>query len=240
MSSDSAPLLLVEHLDCGYPKRPVLRDVSFELHRGEILVLLGANGSGKTTLLKAIVRSVPAPPRTIFIQGEPLSSLSDRELALRVAYVPQQTYSVFDYTAREVVLMGRLAHSDGLFETAHDHEVAEQAMRDADCLEFADRPITELSGGEAQRVMIARALAQEATIFLLDEPTAHLDVRHQASTRSLMRSLAASGRGILVAVHDLSYAASIGDRALLLVKGALAASGPVAKVLASPHLCEAS
>lgn len=240
MSSDSAPLLSVRHLDCGYPKRPVLRDVSFELHRGEIVVLLGSNGSGKTTLLKAIVRSIPSPPRTIFIQADPLSSLSDRELALRVAFVPQQTYSVFDYTAREVVLMGRLAHSDGLFETARDHEVAEQAMRDADCLEFADRPITELSGGEAQRVMIARALAQEATLFLLDEPTAHLDVRHQASTRSLMRSLAASGRGILVAVHDLNYAASIGDRALLLVQGSIVASGPMAEVLASPHLCETS
>jgi len=234
----SAPLLSVEHLDCGYPKRAVLHDVSFQLRRGEIMVLLGANGSGKTTLLKAIARSVPSPPRTIYIEGQPLSALSDRELALRVAFVPQQTYSVFDYTAREVVLMGRLAHSDGLFETARDHEAAEQAMRDADCLEFADRPITELSGGEAQRVMIARALAQEASLLLLDEPTAHLDVRHQASTLALMRSLAASGRGILVAVHDLQYAASVGDRALLLVEGAVVAEGPVRDVLASPHLCQ--
>jgi iron complex transport system ATP-binding protein len=129
--------------------------------------------------------------------------------------------------------MGRTPHSEGLFETKEDHEAAEKAMMRADCLALKDRPVSELSGGEGQRVRIARALAQEAPVMLMDEPTTHLDVRHQIDIGRLVRDLASDGKAVLVAVHDLNWAAAFASRAIVLVQGRVLADGAMEGVLES-------
>lgn len=236
MSPSPEPLVRCEGLKCGYPGRVVLEGVGFELAAGTVTVLLGPNGSGKSTLLKTLSKTLAPLAGTLTVCGDALHSLSFRELARRVAYVPQEEYPAFPFTVREIVLMGRLPYSDGLFETEEDHRAAEDAMRAADCLALADRPVTELSGGERQRGLIARALAQQAPALLLDEPTSHLDVGHQVEIVRLLRRLAEEGYGVLAALHDLNLAAALADRAILLANGRVGLEGPCAEVLASPQV----
>lgn len=235
-SADVAELLACKQLVCGYPGRKVLEDVSFEVEAGSITALLGPNGSGKSTLLKTICRLTPALGGTISVGGSDVMTLSHKELAKRVSFVPQQEHPVFEFGVRQIVLMGRLPHSDGLFETEEDHIAAERAMEDADCTYLANRPVTELSGGEQQRVLIARALAQQAPLILLDEPTAHLDVGHQLSIKDLLGGLASRGYGILVAAHDLNFAGSLADHAILLDSGQVGMMGATREVLESEML----
>lgn len=239
MASSAEPLLSCEALDCGYPDRPVLSGVGFRIAAGEAVALLGPNGSGKSTLLKTIAKSLPPLAGSVRIHGVPLADLGYRDLARRAAYVPQQEQPAFDFTVREIVLMGRMGHSEGLFETPEDHAAAQRAMESADCAFLADRPFSELSGGEAQRALIARALAQEAPLLLLDEPTAHLDVGHQVAIVGLVRKLAAQGFGVLVAAHDLNLAAALATRALVLCQGRLALDAPLPDALFSAEVAAA-
>ncbi|MBX7133157.1 MAG: ABC transporter ATP-binding protein [Fimbriimonadaceae bacterium] len=231
-------LLDVECLSAGYSRTTVLTGIAFKLSPGEIVALLGPNGSGKSTLLRTITKSLPPLAGSVRVAGESLDRLSYQDLSRRLAYVPQQESHVFAFTVREVVLMGRLPHSDSLFETTGDHRAAVRAMDDADCLHLADRPVTELSGGEAQRVLIARALAQETSLLLLDEPTSHLDVSHQLAIGDLLRGLAGKGYGILVAVHDLNWAATFAHRGLLLDRGHLVLDAAMPAILESSRLEE--
>lgn len=236
MSRSDDVLLRCEALSCGYPRRSVLTDVSFGLSRGVVTVLLGPNGSGKSTLLKTLSKTLAPLGGTVWVGGTDLEALSFPELARQVAYVPQEEHPVYPFTVREVVLMGRLPHGQGLFESERDQEVATEAMAAADCLSFADRPVTELSGGERQRALIARALAQQAPTLLLDEPTSHLDVGHQVEIVQRLRGWAAQGYGVLAAVHDLNLAAALADRAVLLDNGGVGLEGPCDEVLASPRV----
>jgi iron complex transport system ATP-binding protein len=221
---------------CGYGTKRVLEGVTFAFGPGEVVALVGPNGSGKSTLIKTIAGALRPLVGTVSIDGEEVARLSYRELALRFGYVPQIESPAFDFTVGEVVLMGRLPHSDGLFETKSDREAAQRAMQRADCLSLEARPLSELSGGEGQRVRIARALAQEARVLLMDEPTTHLDVSHQIDIGRLVRSLAEDGKAVLVAVHDLNWAAAFATRALLLAEGRVLLDGPVAQTLESPVL----
>lgn len=234
--SDS--LLSVDGLSAGYHRQTVLEGISFRLRKGEIVALLGPNGSGKSTLLRTITKTLPVIVGAVHVDGQNLDGLTFQELSRRLAYVPQQESHVFAFTVREVVLMGRLPHSDSLFETREDHLAAARAMRDADCYHLADRAVTELSGGEAQRVLIARALAQDTSLLLLDEPTSHLDVSHQLAIGDLLRGLATKGYGILVAVHDLNWAATFAHRGLLLDRSRLVLDAPMDEILESPRLEE--
>jgi iron complex transport system ATP-binding protein len=212
--------------------RPVLRDVALEVAPGEVVGLLGRNGAGKTTLVRVATR-VLAPERgTLRLEGRALESYSRRELARRVAVVPQHTQIPFPFRAGEVVLMGRAPHQ-GLFglETARDVEVARRAMRRLDVAHLADRSVLELSGGERQLVVVARALAQEADLLLLDEPTAFLDLEHRLRVLEVLRERAASGASALVVSHDLTLAARFCDRLALLAEGRILAAGPPAEVL---------
>lgn len=218
-------------LACGYQDRTVLTDVSFEARSGEVVALLGPNGSGKSTLLKTLAKSLPPLAGEVSIEGQNLATIGYRELARRLAFVPQAEAHVFAFTVREVVLMGRLPHSDRLRETAEDQEAATDAMSAADCLHLADRPVTELSGGEGQRVLIARALAQQTRLLLLDEPTSHLDVAHQVTVGQLLRQLALTGYAVLVAVHDLNWASTFADRGVLLHDGTLVLDAPMEAIL---------
>src|SRR6266545_1039157 len=205
-----------------------------------MLGLVGPNGSGKTTLIRAVTKVVSPVSGEIRIGGEDVVSLSQIEVARRVAVVPQEPLLPEAFTALECVLMGRTPHLRLLEnEGAGDFEAARQAMVRTDTWELAERPVGELSGGERQRVVVARALAQETPVLLLDEPTAHLDIGHQASVLGLMRALCRDeGKAVLAVVHDLTLGAAYCDRLVMLRPGgAVAAEGSAEEVL-RPELLE--
>jgi iron complex transport system ATP-binding protein len=218
----------------------VLRDVSFSVATGEVVGLLGRNGAGKTTLLRLATRTLAPDAGRITLAGEPLTELSRRALAQRVATVPQELHVPFPFLASEIVLMGRAPHQGLLgFESASDLARAQQAMEEVGIGELADRPLGVLSGGERQLVMFARALVQDPEILLLDEPTSHLDLRHRIDVLRIVRRLARRGRGALVVSHDLSLAARTCDRIVVLGEGRVLADGEPGAVLSPALLHEA-
>ncbi len=219
---------------CGYGAYKVLDGVEFSFGAGEVVALVGANGTGKSTLMKTIAGAIRPLAGSVAIGGDDVAKLSKREIALRIGYVPQIESPAFDFCVGEIVLMGRMPHSEGLFETQNDRDTAEKAMQRADCLTLKRRPMSELSGGEGQRVRIARALAQEAPVMLMDEPTTHLDVRHQIDIGRLVRDLAKDGMAVLVAVHDLNWAAAFATRAIVLGEGRALLDGPIPETFESP------
>jgi len=180
------PLLSANHLTFSYTDRPVLDDVSFEIDRASIVAVIGPNGSGKTTLLKILNATLEPAAGSLVLSGRDTKRWSRREIARTVAIVPQEIPAVFPFFAEEIVLMGRFPYLRSLaFEDRTDYRIAREAMEQTDCLAFAHRRFTELSAGERQRVLIARALAQEPQILLLDESTVFLDLKHQARFLSL-------------------------------------------------------
>lgn len=231
-------MLQCKSLCCGYPGRTVLTDVNLSLAQGSVTALLGPNGSGKSTLLKTIAKTIPPLSGDVVVGGKSVLKMGYRELAKQMAFVPQEEHVPFRFLVRDIVLMGRMPHSDGLLDTTDDETAAHEAMSQAGCLELADRAITELSGGEKQRVLVARALAQKAQVLLLDEPTSHMDIGHQVAIVRLMRKLTASGFTILAAVHDLNLAVLLADSAALISGGKFALSGSCTDVLNSPLLDE--
>ncbi len=232
-------LLECEGVSAGYHGRPVVSDVSLSIDPGEVVALLGPNGGGKSTLMKTLGGIVPTIAGKIRIQSAVLDSLSPREVAQRIGFVPQEEVCPFDFTVDEVVTMGRLPLSNGFFDTAEDKEAAKQAMEQAGCYDLRNRPVTELSGGEKQRVLIARALAQQTPVLFLDEPTSHLDPKYQVSITGLVRDMAASGKGLLVALHDLAIAGIMADRGLLIANARASATEPISELLRSETLDKA-
>ncbi|MFB3893790.1 MAG: ABC transporter ATP-binding protein [Phycisphaerae bacterium] len=215
------------------PGSPVLRGVDLVAEEGKLVCILGPNGSGKTTLLRCLLGQLKPTAGTIMLDGRELRRHSARGLARLMAYVPQVPQSAFAFTTREIVLMGRFAHT-GLMGLAsrHDLAVANQAMAMTDTLSFADRTLDELSGGEAQRVMIARALAQQPSVLLLDEPTSHLDLKNQLAIHGMMQRVAHDWPMAVVCVnHDINLAARFGDDLVLMRDGQVAADGPAAQVV---------
>ncbi len=204
----------------------MVRGVGLTLHPGTLTALVGPNGSGKTTTLRLLAGLLKPSEGRVLGAGRDLSELPPRELAKRVTYVPQDTHLDFEFTVREIVAMGRHAHL-GRFqpEGAHDREVIRRALERTDVLHLAERSVTELSGGERQRVVIARSLATEAGVLLLDEPTASLDIAHALDILALCRSLAAEGKTLCLAIHDLNAAARFADRVGLMAGGSLVADG---------------
>ncbi len=199
----------------------VLRDVSFRIEKGEFIGVIGPNGSGKTSLLKLLYRLLSPQQGEIFYEGTPIRQMNRAEIARRIAVVPQETHSLFPFRVLEVVLMGRSPYLGHLmFESRKDLEIAKRALEWTDTLAFADRPIDELSGGERKRVFIARALAQEPEIILLDEPTATLDIHHQLDFLQRILDLNRDrGLTIVMASHDMNLASEFCDRLLLLNAG---------------------
>jgi iron complex transport system ATP-binding protein len=219
----------------GRPGRApfAIRDLTFTVAPGEVLGVIGPNGSGKTTLIRLLSRVLRPARGDIRLEGASLAGVSRAALARAVAVVPQDVPAGFAFTVRELVLMGRFPHGPGRFlETARDRAAAERAMRDLGVAALASEPLDRLSGGERQRALLARAVCQEPRVLVLDEPTAHLDLRHQAECVGLLRRLnREAGLTVVLVSHDLSLAGQVADRLLLLREGRLAGLGPPDAVL---------
>jgi iron complex transport system ATP-binding protein len=236
----TAPALRASNLVGGYGERAVLHGVSLEVAAGEMLAIVGPNGAGKSTLLRLLCGSLDPWQGTVELLGVPLASLERRALARRLAFVGQENSVAFSFTVLEVVLMGRAPHLGSFhFENRGDLMLARDALERFDLLGLARRPIQELSGGERKRVFLARALAQEPRVALLDEPTAHLDLRHVADIFGRFGELRA-GRGLAVVatLHDLNAAALYADRVLLLKNGRAIGWGAPDEVLTEEKLRE--
>jgi iron complex transport system ATP-binding protein len=231
-------LLECLNLSCGYDHKEVLFDISLQVRPGETIALLGPNGSGKSTFLKSVSKAVRPSSGQILLSGADIDDLNHREVARRTAFVPQEESFKFEFRVRDVVTMGRLPISNSLWDTPEDVLAATEAMREADCLYLENRSVMELSGGEKQRVLIARALAQGAPLILFDEPTSHLDVEHQLVVASLVRHLALQGRATITAIHDLNLAPLVADRGILLQDGRIGKDAPIMEVLESKLLDE--
>jgi iron complex transport system ATP-binding protein len=218
----------------------VLHDVSIDVERGTIVGLLGPNGSGKTTLLRLCAGMLRPDAGRVLLEGQPVATMARRELARRIAVVPQETHTAFDFTVIDMVLMGRYPHL-GPFELegAGDLEVARDALAATGTAALEARSFATLSGGEKQRVVIASALAQAADMLLLDEPTAALDLGYQLDIAALLRRLNAErGTTLVVSTHDLNLAAALCQRVVLLKNGRVLAQGPTADTLTAANIRE--
>lgn len=229
--------LAAEDIHVALRGRPVLQGVSVAVASGEILAVVGPNGAGKSTLLKTLAGLLAPVAGSVAFDGHPLAGLDRRSLGRLIAYLPQHRVVHWPMRVRSVVALGRLVHrgADG----ARDANAIAGALAAMDVTGFAERSVAELSGGERARVLVARALAQEAVVLLADEPTAGLDPAHALALFGHFRQLAAAGRSVIVALHDLSLAARFADRVLLLREGRALGAGAPGVVLTAESLAAA-
>ncbi len=234
------PIIKVADVDFRYKDMWALRDISFEVRRGEFLGVIGPNGSGKTTLIR-VIDGILAPEKGgVSISGHAIQGMRRRDLARLVAVVPQDFPMIFSFRALEIVMMGRSPHLGMLrFEGESDREIVLRAMEMTDTASLADRSMDGLSGGERQRVLIARALAQEPEVVLLDEPTAFLDIKHQAEFFGLMKRLNRErGLTVLAVTHDINLAAAYCGRVMLLKGGRIHTLGVPGEVITETNIRE--
>ncbi len=232
--------LQVSHVSAGYNQRPVIHDVSLTVSAGEVVALVGPNGAGKSTLIRAISGVVPVRSGEVRLDGMDLLHTPAIHRAKLIAVVPQMIHLPEAFTVGEIVLMGRTPHLPfWAGESKHDCEIAWATMKRTQVESLYDRRAAELSGGEQQRVVIARALTQEPAALLLDEPTAHLDLRFQMGVLELIQSLAAEhGLAILMTMHDLNQAAVYADRVALMQQGEIVAQGDAREVFTVEQLSQ--
>ncbi len=233
MPGPDTPALSVEHLTAGYGAEPVVHEVNLSVSAGEVVGLIGPNGSGKTTIVRAASRALRPRSGRITVAGRDPYEMSARESARLIAVVPQDLQPAFSFTVLELTLMGRSPYLSRLGGgEARDWALAREAMVATSVQHLADRPVEELSGGERRRAILAQALAQDAPLLLLDEPTTHMDLRHVLELLSIVRDLAERrGKAILAILHDLNLAASSCDRIVALHRGRVVAEGSPGQVL---------
>ena len=233
-------MLSAYEISISYGNRDVVRGVSFDLRERRIIALIGPNGAGKTTLIKALNGTVPVSNGSIDLDGRRLDSYSRREIAQRIAVVAQENETKFPVTVLEYVLAGRFASGSAFgWESESDISIANEAISKCDLVKFGGRLMNELSGGERQRVVLARALATNARILLLDEPTANLDLEHQAMMFRLVRERCQTCRAAaMVITHDLNLAAEFADEVILLKNGQMFSYGEPEDVLTERNLNE--
>ncbi len=233
-------MLKIQNLSASYSDHPVLHDVSLDVKNGEVLALIGPNGAGKSTIIRAVSGVIPSTGH-VRTNGDDFAALSPLQRARYLAVVPQAISLPPAFTVWETVLMGRTPYLGFLGHASRlDEELARRSLERVDALAFSERRVGELSGGEAQRVLLARALTQSTPILLLDEPTAHLDLQYQVSLLELIRDLARKENlAVLIALHDLNLAAHYADRVALLVDGHLKAVGTPREVLTPELISEA-
>jgi iron complex transport system ATP-binding protein len=231
----------VKHLRVSFGRQPVLGDLSLEVPEGAFFIIIGPNSSGKTTLLKTLAGAIRPEQGQVEIWGTPVSHYSRKALARLVAVVPQRVPTDIPFTIQEVVLMGRSPHVGWMgLEQQRDMDLAMEAMTITNVAHLARRPLYQLSGGELQRVIIARAICQQPRLILLDEPTAALDLAHQVNIMDLMVQLQKErGLTVVMVSHDLNLAAMYGDKLLLMKGGQEICSGQPGEVLTYPQLEQA-
>ena len=231
------PALQAQGVSVARGARNVVVGVELAVASNEVVALIGPNGSGKTTLLKALAGLLPCEGE-VLLQGHRLHTLDRRARAQHVAYVPQQSVLDAPLPVHEVVAQGRMSHTPSLRKlSARDRAAIEEAVQAADVAHLLQRPFTALSHGEKHRVLIARGLATQAPLLLLDEPTAGLDIEHVLSLLDLLAGLAARGQAVLVVLHPLAEVQSVAHRVLVLSQGRTVAQGPTQDVL-TPQLVE--
>lgn len=230
--------LRFENVAHSFGSSPVLEDVSLSVPRGTLLGLVGPNGAGKTTALRIANGTLSPDAGRVLVDGAPIDGLSATATARRIATVPQDTTISFDFSVREVVAMGRHPHKSR-FGADPDPGAADRAMERTGVTDLADRSIGTVSGGERQRVLIARALAQDAPVMAFDEPTASLDVNHQVATLELVRTLVGDGHTAVAAIHDLDLAGRYCDHIAVLAGGVILAHGSPESVLTESVVGEA-
>jgi ABC-type cobalamin/Fe3+-siderophores transport system ATPase subunit len=233
--------LKIEGLTVFYDKRCALQEITLEVPRGQVMALIGPNGAGKSTLIRAASGILPLKSGIIRTNGDEFTSLTPMQRARCMAVVPQAVALPPAFTAWETVLMGRTPYLNFLGQTSKtDEDIVRHALLRVDALDFADRRVGELSGGEQQRILLARAMAQATPILLLDEPTAHLDMQYQVALMQTICQLAHEDHlAVMIAMHDLNLAARYADTVALLVHGKLEAVGSPAEVITREQISKA-
>jgi len=228
-------MLKIQHLHAGYGKTEILHDINLTAEKGTITTILGCNGSGKSTLLKSIVKAIPYEGQ-IWVSGMDSKKLSSQELAQQVAYLSQGK-NVPDISVGRMVLHGRFPYlSYPRRYRKEDYEIAQEAMKQMDIAALSEQPMAELSGGMRQKVYLAMALAQQAPVIVMDEPTTYLDIGQQLKFAQLARQLADSGKTVLLVLHDILMALQLSDQILVLEKGRITEQGTAQSILDSKVL----
>lgn len=221
-------MIRIENLSGGYRNQIILCDVHLYIPKGEFFTILGPNGSGKTTLLRLITGEITPEKGSIHINGKSISHLSINERARQIAVLSQDNEIVHDFTVREIVTLGRYPFQRGIFQTSsiEDERIIEESMQQTDVYQYADTPFRALSGGEKQRVMLAKTFAQQPQILILDEPTNHLDIKHTFELLELLKEWQLQKQVTIVSImHDINLAALYSDRIALLFEGTIRAVG---------------
>ncbi len=229
----SSAMIATQGLTFAYTEEPVLSNISLNFQAGEFTGVIGPNGSGKSTLLKLIGGILPSASETVFFKNRELSHYKKKELAVSIAWIPQEKQMAFPFKVIDIVLMGRHPYLSPLsFEGKDDYQIAEDAMKQTQVLEFAQRSFNEISGGEKQRVMIASAISQKPDVMLLDEPTSALDIKYQIEVLNILKRLNEDeNKSLILAMHDLHLASKFCKRLILLKKGQVFCEGTPAEVL---------
>lgn len=226
--------LQVEHLDFSYSGRPVLRDVGFAMEYGEFLSVLGPNGVGKSTLLRCLLGSLAPERGAVLLEGRPVGAIPPRQRAQRIAYIPQSHNPVFNFTVRDIVLMGVTARIGVFSSPGREQErLVETILEQLGIAHLSACGYASISGGERQLALIARALAQRARILVMDEPTANLDLGNRIRVMKAIRSLVERGYGVIQSTHDPEQAYQYSDRVLALYQGRVLALGRPREVIQS-------
>ncbi|MFA5008507.1 MAG: ABC transporter ATP-binding protein [Candidatus Omnitrophota bacterium] len=226
-------LLKAEKIYGGYLNKPVINNVSLEINQGDFLGIIGPNGGGKSTLLRLLSRALIPTKGKISLEGKDLRKINSKDIAKKIAFIPQLTLINFSFTVWEIVLMGRIPHLSRMqYESQKDFSIAERALILTDTLHLKDRKIDELSAGERQRVIVAKALTQEPLLLFLDEPTSHLDIGHQVQTLDLLTELNQKNNlSIVIVLHDLNLAGEYCKKIILLNEGEIFEQGSPSEIL---------
>jgi iron complex transport system ATP-binding protein len=232
-----SPIIEVRGLGFSYPSGAVLQDLDLTIRPGRLYTIVGPNGSGKTTLLDVLCGNKNPSTGTVNLNDRPLTGFRRWELAKQLALVPQEFGIEFPFTVREVVAMGRHPHIPRFSRpSGKDNKAVDRAMAAMDLDRYAATYVTQLSGGEKQRVVLARAMAQDTPVLLLDEPVSNLDIRHSLMVLGIAKALAAQGRIVIAVMHDLNLAALTGEEFLFLKQGRIEAAGPGPEVLTPENI----